>query len=668
LQLWNLAEGEAVGQFDKLHTIQQVAFSHDGKWLAAGGRDGKVFLFDAETGKQHGDTLEHRGAVRALAFTPDGRFLVSGSADGTARQWDVSAGRAVGPAIPTQGEVTVLTISQDGRRLLVGGTDRMARLWDLHRGEAISPPLEHADELTALAFSAGGDLVVTGSADQAARLWDARTGTSLGPPFRLPGVPLAVGFDHEAGEVLTLSWDGGDRTSILQRRGSRWERTLGTGADATFRRWPISPPAEGPPTRVTAHVEAITGMRLDKGDVARALVDAELAAARTRARRTSEEVANWHRHRSEDALRQGQWHGARWHLNHLIQSAPKRVEWRSRRARALVRLGDLDAASSDANDALRVDPDDATALHVRGEVRSLRGDWKGSLPDLARAVELDRHDAEKWHDLGTSRAQSGQWKEAEQAFARGGELMPRQVGIASDLAVLAARSDPGRWRQACKGLLQTVLPPSSEKNGDRPRQVTQIDYGEAGAVSRVTVSGGSTRTITDLGNAGGLTQSVQQSRSGTTSRFSPMLAGHVAWVCCLHQLEKPEAAAALALARAAHDRQPGYVLARAVAACRLRAGETNAARDSLMAILESRKDPSPSVWLLLALTQYRLKEAEKAQPYLDRAERWVEASKKLGSGRDGETIGWRSLNWREQVMLELLLTQAKRAKTDGASR
>jgi WD40 repeat protein len=62
-------------------TVNCLAFSPDGKWLATGGHDKKVRVYDLDGKAAPVVVREHAKKILALAFSADGKTVVSASDD-----------------------------------------------------------------------------------------------------------------------------------------------------------------------------------------------------------------------------------------------------------------------------------------------------------------------------------------------------------------------------------------------------------------------------------------------------------------------------------------------------------------------------------------------------------------------------------------------------------
>ncbi|GAB7359399.1 hypothetical protein MBLNU230_g6048t1 [Neophaeotheca triangularis] len=106
-----------------------VAASQDGKFVATGGADNKLIVWDAETLKPLKFFSHHRDSVTSLAFRRGTNQLFSASKDRTIKIWSLNELAYVETLFGHQDEVVdVSTLAQE-TCLTVGARDRTARFW-----------------------------------------------------------------------------------------------------------------------------------------------------------------------------------------------------------------------------------------------------------------------------------------------------------------------------------------------------------------------------------------------------------------------------------------------------------------------------------------------------------------------------------------------------------
>jgi eukaryotic-like serine/threonine-protein kinase len=120
---WDMASSAKTGILgtDQQRVACSCVFSADGKWLATGGADRSIKIWDARGKREQSTFLGHSGAVCSLAFSPDGKTLASGSGNGEVKLWDLATGQELFDLPGHTDSVRHMVFSRDGQVLVTSG-------------------------------------------------------------------------------------------------------------------------------------------------------------------------------------------------------------------------------------------------------------------------------------------------------------------------------------------------------------------------------------------------------------------------------------------------------------------------------------------------------------------------------------------------------------------
>jgi WD40 repeat protein len=246
IHLWDLKTGKLRQTLrGKADPYFVVAFSADGRTLAAGGRvpqsaGGLLQLWDMQSVKVRTDefpnairslvfprgvndrlavgtvgegvrmidpssarqeySLSQPGPIRALAVSPDGKVLAA-SDDAHVHLWDWASNREVARLTGHAGRVTGLQFSPDGRWLATASLDGTAKLWEMpaRRLAATFAPGKYKTGMGVALFTPDGKSLVTAGDDRMIHVWDLTAATTRA--INVPGLPAGPGAGNAIKET-----------------------------------------------------------------------------------------------------------------------------------------------------------------------------------------------------------------------------------------------------------------------------------------------------------------------------------------------------------------------------------------------------------------------------------------------------------------------------------
>ncbi|OII75621.1 hypothetical protein cand_026920 [Cryptosporidium andersoni] len=190
--------------------------------IATGGIDGKLKLWDSNTGYNFQTFIEHTASITGIIFTPQGNAIISSSLDGSVRAFDIIRYRNFRTFISNKKGIQFSCVSIDklGEIVVAGcqGSEYSIYIWNLRNGKILDILSGHTSTIVNIAFSpslSSPGILASASWDGTTHIWDiyGRLGkSSVGESLIHTTNVLSLAFDPRGNNKMATSTLSGNIT------------------------------------------------------------------------------------------------------------------------------------------------------------------------------------------------------------------------------------------------------------------------------------------------------------------------------------------------------------------------------------------------------------------------------------------------------------------------
>ncbi|MFN8372340.1 MAG: hypothetical protein U0694_05625 [Anaerolineae bacterium] len=207
VKVWDTAERTSLATIEAhpFH-VNTLAFSNDGTLLATGGDEGVVKIWDWETRTQVTEFSINTVPLR-LMFSPDDTQLAISTLDNILLYSVADATQSITLATGERGSGEVMLYSPDGRFLVNGGGIPNMQVWDPHSGTMVALIPGFGNQRLSADFSPDSTMLLTSMYNGGVALWDMTQIT--GETINRAELPLGVNT------ILNLAWTDDSRLMLF---------------------------------------------------------------------------------------------------------------------------------------------------------------------------------------------------------------------------------------------------------------------------------------------------------------------------------------------------------------------------------------------------------------------------------------------------------------------
>lgn len=176
LTVWNPEDGKLLRRISNVAPRTfEIVYGTDGESIAvasgAPGEFGEVRVYQPKTGEMLRQIVSAADAILDVKISPDGRWIATGGADHFLSIFDFTTGERK-HRIPAHSDaVTSVAISHNSQQVASVSLDRAAKVFDIQSGKLVAIYRDHQNPLYSIAFAPDDKQMMTAGYDKSMHQW-----------------------------------------------------------------------------------------------------------------------------------------------------------------------------------------------------------------------------------------------------------------------------------------------------------------------------------------------------------------------------------------------------------------------------------------------------------------------------------------------------------------
>ncbi|HHH19310.1 MAG TPA: hypothetical protein ENK86_02190 [Campylobacterales bacterium] len=153
------------------YTLYGIQFNPKNNTIVAYGDSSTITVYNLDLQPIH-KLNSKNDEIQAIDISHDGNYLACGGDDGYIEVWDLNTYQLIQRMQSNSDDVLSIAFSSDSTKVASGGEAKVIDIWNVRAGEQIARLEGHQDEITNVAFIDYDRKIVSTAKDQQTKIWD----------------------------------------------------------------------------------------------------------------------------------------------------------------------------------------------------------------------------------------------------------------------------------------------------------------------------------------------------------------------------------------------------------------------------------------------------------------------------------------------------------------